>query len=103
MSTQITKRFENEDTGDVLINVSQDNVAFENINTGTLGLMGTISIKNSITNGGTEQSPIVNAIDIDWNNAKLGQIIIATTGQLLSYLSAISEKVNAIENALLNL
>ena len=44
-----------------------------------------------------------NAIEIDWNGAQLGELIINTTGQLLSYMSSISQKIENIENALINL
>lgn len=52
---------------------------------------------------------IINGIDIDWNDAKLGklstgeEIIIQTTGQLLSYMSTIAQKITNLENILLNL
>ena len=32
--------------------------------------------------------PLVNAVDIDWNGAKLGSTTINTTGDLLSYISS---------------
>lgn len=47
--------------------------------------------------------PFINAVEIDWNNAQLGnkvdsstltpgeEIIIQTTGQLLSYMSTIAQ------------
>ena len=46
---------------------------------------------------------IVNAIEIDWNGANLGSYIINTTGQLLSYMSTISEKIANLENILIKL
>lgn len=30
-------------------------------------------------------TPLINAVEIDWNNAYLGSYIINTTGQLLSH------------------
>ena len=45
----------------------------------------------------------VNAIEIDWNGANLGSYIINTTGQLLSYMSTISEKIANLENILIDL
>ena len=56
-----------------------------------------------IDNNGENGSPIVNAVNIDWNNAKLGETIIETTGQLLSYMSTISQKIENLENILINL
>ena len=35
----------------------------------------------------TPLKPAVNAVDIDWNGAKLGSSTINTTGELLSYIS----------------
>ena len=45
----------------------------------------------------------VNAVEIDWNGAYLGEYIIKTTGQLLSYMSNISQKISNLENILINL
>ena len=62
-----------------------------------------------------EISKSFNAIEIDWNNAQLGnkvdsatltpgeEIIIQTTGQLLSYMSTIAQKLTNLENILINL
>ena len=47
--------------------------------------------------------PLVNAVDIDWNEAKLGEVMISTTGQLLSYMSTIAQKIENLENILINL
>lgn len=60
--------------------------------------------------------PFVNAVELDWNGANLGneitdsanlttgeEIIIKTTGQLLSYMSVISQKITNLENILMNL
>ena len=47
--------------------------------------------------------PIINAIEIDWNEAQLGTYIVKTTGELLSYISNISEKISNLENILINL
>ena len=43
-------------------------------------------------------NPLVNAIEIDWNEAQLGTYIVKTTGELLSYISNISEKISNLEN-----
>ena len=40
-----------------------------------------------IDNNGENGSPIVNAVNIDWNGATLGSETINTTGDLLSYIS----------------
>ena len=61
-------------------------------------------------------TPFINAVEIDWNGASLGneitdsatlttgeQILINTTGQLLSYMSVISQKITNLENILMNL
>ena len=50
-----------------------------------------------------EFQPFVNAVEIDWNGAELGQYIINTTGQLMSYMSNISQKIENLENILINL
>ena len=50
-----------------------------------------------------EFEPFVNAVEIDWNGANLGSYIINTTGQLLSYMSNISQKIENLENILINL
>ena len=47
--------------------------------------------------------PFVNAVEIDWNGAHLGTYIIKTTGELLSYMSTISQKISNLENILINL
>ena len=48
-------------------------------------------------------NPLINAIEIDWNEAQLGTYIIKTTGELLSYMSNISQKIENLENILINL
>jgi hypothetical protein len=39
-----------------------------------------------------------NAIEIDWNGAQLGSTTINTTGQLLSYITTLSNRIAALEN-----
>lgn len=43
-----------------------------------------VKLDNDSENG----SPIVNAVNIDWNGAVLGGTTINTTGDLLSYISS---------------
>ena len=51
----------------------------------------------------------IDAVTIDWNSAQMGnlttgeQIIIDTTGQLLSYISTISQKITNLEKILSDL
>ena len=48
----------------------------------------------------------IDAVTIDWNSAQMGnlttgeKIIIDTTGQLLSYISTISQKITNLEKIL---
>ena len=39
---------------------------------------------------GNELAKSINAVEIDWNGAKLGTTTINTTGQLLSYISEVA-------------
>ena len=60
-------------------------------------------------------SDIINSVEIDWNDAYMGntvdpatltdgeKIIISTTGQLLSYVSTIAQKLTTLENILINI
>ncbi len=47
----------------------------------------------------TNKALIINAVDIDWNGAQLNDNTINTTGELLSTISYLQEKVYALENA----
>ena len=59
---------------------------------------------NSLKGGELDNAiPSFNCVDIDWNGAQLGELIINTTGQLLSYMSTISQKITNLENILINL
>lgn len=58
-----------------------------------------VKLDNNSENG----SPVINAVNIDWNSAKLGETLIETTGQLLSYMSTIAQKIENLENILINL
>lgn len=75
------------------ISVNQDGIEFSGISCGGANQVGKAVHDNSYTAGGTSQINIINAVDIDWNNAKLGEDnIIQTTGQLLSYISYIANR-----------
>ena len=73
------------------VSANLDGVEFDNIpnskqvapNTQTQG----ISDNPWNINGEGSWKGAVNAVDIDWNGAKLGSSTINTTGELLSYIS----------------
>ena len=102
MATIKTGTFENAD-GDEMLRLQQDGIDFNNVYANSMPVSSIIGKTNSYTTGGSSQYPIINAVDIDWNNAKLGETIIETTGQLLSYMSTIAQKIENLENILINL
>jgi hypothetical protein len=102
--------------------ITQNNVTFSNVQVGSMvsGWDTKYSNLNNVLDGKYDPDPeniekSFNAIEIDWNGAQLGNkldsstltpgeaIIIETTGQLLSYISTISDKITKLENILINL
>ena len=83
--------------------VSQNEITFSNFTFGIdkPGKFGNTNETDYEFTG--EFEPFVNAVEIDWNGANLGSYIINTTGQLLSYMSNISQKIENLENILTNL
>ena len=75
-------------------NDKDTNVLFSNVSVGTaLGGKYYNGNNGDFSDAATDGvEPFVNAVEIDWNGANLGSYIINTTGQLLSYMSTISEK-----------
>ena len=83
-----------------------NNIVYNNVSGGTK--------VSKLTNGSTDFEledivPVINAVEIDWNGVDMGnlttgeKLIINTTGQLLSYMSSISQKITNLENILINL
>lgn len=87
-TTQIISYHYNDEDIKIIDELKQDNIEFKDISTATGSFNSKIAIKGSITNDGEEQLPVINAIDIDWNNAYLpnSEKTISTTGELLSEL-----------------
>jgi len=104
--------------------ITQNNIDFTNVQPSNIYAAGgkfSLSAnddgtgKFDTTLTGDEISKSLNAVEIDWNGAELGNkldpssltpgetIIIETTGQLLSYISTIADKITKLENILLNL
>ena len=102
MATILIDKFENSD-GDNILKLQQDGIDFNNVYTNSMPVSSIIGKTNSYTTGGSAQYPIINAVDIDWNNAKLGETIIDTTGKLLSCMNTIVQKSENLENILINL
>lgn len=80
----------------------QNDITFNNVKQTIDFGMGPVGIAGQ-TGVDPEWGGVINAVDIDWNDANLGSYIISTTGQLLSYMSAISQKITNLENILINL
>ena len=91
MATILIDKFENSD-GDNILKLQQDGIDFSYVYANSMPVSSIIGKTNSYTTGGSTQYPIINAVDIDWNKAKLGPKTINTTGELLSYISYISSK-----------
>ena len=88
------------------ISYTQNGITFDNITNGEGKLPSKYGNANNDDFSLVQYSgiyPFVNAVEIDWNGANLGSYIINTTGQLLSYMSIISEKIANLENILINL
>lgn len=74
-----------------IISANIDNVDFTNIPGGNKGTKGSTFWNSSVNTNvwkdggdGTQWKPSVNAVDIDWNGAKLtDNITINTTGELI--------------------
>ena len=95
-------------------NYTDNNIIFNNVKDISVPISGAIGVRGA-QGVDPEFGGIINAIDIDWNDAQLGnkvdsatltpgeEIIIQTTGQLLSYMSTIAQKLTDLENILINL
>ena len=83
-------------------NYIDNNITFNNVKEATIPVGGVVAVRDA-QGVDPEYGGVVNAVDIDWNDANLGSYIITTTGQLLSYMSAISQKITNLENILINL
>ena len=62
----------------------QDNISFNNVKQTIDFGMGPVGIAGQ-TGVDPEFGGVINAIDIDWNGAQLGDKEINTTGELLSH------------------
>ena len=84
------------------IQFTADNTTLKNAGAKTVKFGNTENgdFSNAATDG---IEPFVNAVEIDWNGANLGSYIINTTGQLLSYMSTISQKITNLEKILSDL
>lgn len=83
-------------------NYTDNNILFNNVKDISVPVSGAVGVRGA-QGVDPEWGGLINAIDIDWNNAQLGnkvdsatlapgeEIIIQTTGQLLSYLSTIAQ------------
>ncbi len=65
--------------------IDQDSILFNNVKTGAMFSGGTITVDATTTGVDLEWGGIINAVDIDWNGAQLGDKEINTTGELLSH------------------
>ena len=96
--------------------LNQNEITFNNINFTDYTYVGSVVSKDSAGKiAAGKGSYVTNAVTIDWNGAQLGnkvdsatltpgeEIIIQTTGQLLSYMSTIAQKLTNLENILINL
>lgn len=87
---------------ELIIPIIQDGISFNVMGGDSFHTLKTkASVQKSMTIGGGKiYKPAVNAVDIDWNNAQLGDTIINTTGQLLSYISEVTNKVPTSANSI---
>ena len=92
--------------------MNQDNITFNNVKQTIDFGMGPVGIAGQ-TGVDPEWGGVINAIDIDWNAANLGNNVnidanggtsngnsaeINTTGALLSYISALAQRIDNIES-----
>lgn len=81
----------------------QNNITFESVKTTGFGISSkpVVFKENGLYSPGTIDNfgGIINAVDIDWNKAILeNNIKIETTGELLTYVSNIYNKLNELKN-----
>lgn len=65
--------------------INQDNITFNSVKTGAMFSGGTLTVDATTTGVDPEWGGVINAVDIDWNGAQLGNKEINTTGELLSH------------------
>ena len=75
-------------SGIVFPNVKDDNLGFE---------MGPIVV-NDQKGVDPNFGGVINAIDIDWNDVKLGTETIRTTGDLIKYIDTLQKTVAVLSN-----
>ena len=90
-----------QENGITFTNVSRVGIGspFNNVVNGDI--QNESDLKDYIDTG--EEYKNIQSVLIDWNGAQLGDYIVNTTGQLLSYMSVISEKIENLEKILINL
>ena len=65
--------------------VNQNEISFGNVEKGT-GMTGKFgNSSNKFLSSTANVQPFINAVEIDWNGAQLGDKEINTTGELLSH------------------
>lgn len=94
--------------------MNQDNITFNNVKQTIDFGMGPVGIAGQ-TGVDPEWGGVINAIDIDWNAANLGNNVnidanggtsngnsaeINTTGALLSYISALAQRIDDLAIAI---
>ena len=75
------------------ISYTSNNITFNDVKQTSMGwgaLMGRTANGDFSDAEDDGVEPFVNAVEIDWNGAKLGTTTINTTGQLLSYISEVA-------------
>jgi hypothetical protein len=82
--------------------INQNGIDFNNINVGekVFSTGGKYSHVDNTWDDVYDPTNIymsVNAVEIDWQGAKLGSTTINTTGQLLSYITTLSNRIAALE------
>ena len=83
--------------------INQNGIDFNNINVGekVFSTGGKYSHVDNTWDGVYDPADLymsVNAVEIDWQGAQLGSTTINTTGQLLSYITTLSNRIAALEN-----
>ena len=65
-------------------NYTDNNILFSNVKDISVPVSGAVGVRG-VQGVDPEWGGIINAIDIDWNGAQLGDKEINTTGELLSH------------------
>ena len=83
--SNIQQRYNDDD--ELIVSASLDSIDFSNITHEDDGVKlqeRTIRVGNNWAANNTNWKPVVNAVDIDWNGAKIGENkTLNTTGELL--------------------